>query len=220
MSRAATERMMALLQAATPRSVRLSERYTRFVGIAKVALPGLAVALTLLVIVLAWRDQPTPTNSFKMNFAGGKPGEAATGMTGGRFVGADEQQRPFTITANTVRPEAGDANRLVMRSIQADLTLDRGNWITLLSPFGEFDRNQQRLALRESVSVYSDDGFALQTSAADVDLTRGVATGEHPVVVQGPLGELRADSFRLQRNAQSLSFAGNVRMVVRPQGGR
>ena len=68
--------------------------------------------------------------------------------------------------------------------------------------------------------MYSDDGLALRTAEADVDLAQGMATGDRPIEVQGPLGHLQANGFRLSRDGQSLTFTGGVRMTIPPRTAR
>jgi lipopolysaccharide export system protein LptC len=218
MTTPAAERVMALLSAAAPRAVQLSRRYSRFVGVMKFVLPGIALLVSAGVIVLSQSD-PEPAR-FGVTVAGARSGEAEPGMSRGRFIGTDEHQRPFTVTADSVRPEPGQPNRFAMQAIQADLTLERGTWISLLAPQGSYDRVEHSLSLRQAVEMYSDDGFALRTASADVDLRRGIASGSDEILVQGPLGRVRADAFRLSRDGELLTLTGNVRLTVFPATSR
>ncbi|MSO64207.1 MAG: hypothetical protein EXQ85_00115 [Alphaproteobacteria bacterium] len=199
----------------TPRVVRLSKRYSRFVGLMKILLPLAAAALTLVIVSLSNRDSGPP--SFQLNLTDAQTGEETVGMTRGRFVGADERARPYVITADSATPEANDANRIVLRALQADLTVEKGSWITLIAPSGLFDRLHQTLSLSDHIEMFADNGFALRTTAADIDIGKGIASGTAPIEAQGPLGSLTANGFRLSRDDQVLSFSGGVHVTLRPK---
>ena len=68
----------------------------------------------------------------------------------------------------------------------------------------------------QKVRVFADNGFALHTASARIDLADGTAQGSETVRAQGPMGELNADSFRMERGGQRLFFKGNVRMTLQP----
>ena len=86
----------------------------------------------------------------------------------------------------------------------------------MLSVTGLYDRAQQSLTLRDGVDLFADNGFALHTASARIDLEDGTAKGSEPVRAQGPMGDLDADSFLIERDGQRLFFIGNVRMTLQP----
>jgi len=191
----------------------LSRRYSRFVNLAKIALP--LTALGLVLILVAWPQGQETDSTFRVSLAALPEGDAGdAGMTRARFVGTDSQNQPFVITAERAVPNAINPERIALHTLQADISLDTGAWVSLISASGLYDRTQQSLALGGGVELFADNGFAMHTPSARIDLIDGTARGTEPVSAQGPLGTLDADSFRMERDGRRLFFMGNVRMTL------
>ena len=190
-------------------------RYSRFVSLAKIALP--LMALALVMVLVAWPQAQNEDTTFQVSLAALPEGDAGdTGMTRARFVGTDSKDQAFVITAERAVPNAINPERITLEMLQADLTLSSGVWASMLSVTGLYDRAQQSLTLRDGVDLFADNGFALHTASARIDLEDGTAKGSEPVRAQGPMGDLDADSFLIERDGQRLFFIGNVRMTLQP----
>lgn len=193
----------------------LGWKYSRFVSLAKIALP--LIALALVMVLVAWPQTQDQDSTFRVSLAALPEGEAGdTGMTRARFVGTDGKDQPFVITAERAIPNAINPERITLETLQADLTLNSGAWVSMLSVTGLYDRTQQSLTLRDGVDLFADNGFALHTASARIDLAEGTAQGSEPVRAQGPMGALNADSFRMEREGRRLFFKGNVQMTLQP----
>jgi len=191
----------------------LSRRYSRFVNLAKIALP--LIALGLIMVLVAWPQGQDSDSSFRVSLAALPEGDAGdAGMTHARFVGTDSRDQPFVITAERAVPNAINPERIALHTLQADITLDSGAWVSMISTSGLYDRTQQSLTLGGGVELFADNGFAMHTSSARIDLIDGTARGSEPVSAQGPLGTLDADSFRMERDGRRLFFTGNVSMTL------
>mgnify|MGYP002633364771 CR=1 FL=1 len=199
----------------TPQSRRVGRKYSRFVSLMKVSLPLAAAAL--IMVLAAWPQTQDEGPSFRVSLAAIPDGDAGdTGMTRARFIGTDAKDQPFVITADSAIPDALRPEKIRLKTMQADLTLENGSWISMMSGAGLYDRTAQSLSLLDGVEVFADDGFALQTATAEIDLTSGSAWGRQAVQAHGPMGTLDADSFRMEREGQRLHFEGHVRMILQP----
>jgi lipopolysaccharide export system protein LptC len=58
----------------------------------------------------------------------------------------------------------------------------------------------------------------MHTESAQVNLAEGVASGDAPVVGQGPAGELEAEGFRVSDDGKRILFDGHARLVIVPDG--
>jgi len=193
----------------------LGRRYSRFVSLAKITLP--LIALALVMVLVAWPQAQNEDATFQVSLAALPEGDAGdAGMTRARFVGTDAKDQAFVITAERAMPNAINPERITLETLQADLTLNSGSWVSMLSVTGLYDRNQKSLTLGDGVDLFADNGFALHTASALIDLADGTAQGSEVVRAQGPMGELNADSFRIERDGQRLFFKGNVRMTLQP----
>lgn len=197
----------------------IGARYSRFVGFMKLVLPLSAAALVATVI--AWPDSYHPDDGIQISLAdltvleSGKPG-----MERVRYVGTDDNNRPYLITAGSVREEGADNDHFFLHELQADITLEGGAWVTLMATTGTYRRDMRTLGLAGAVNIFSDNGLELHTASALVDLAGGFAEGDDPVQGQGPFGTLNANRFRLTDRGQRIVFEGNVRLVVDPRPGR
>ena len=193
----------------------LGRRYSRFVSLAKITLP--LIALALVMVLVAWPQAQNEDATFQVSLAALPEGDAGdAGMTRARFVGTDAKDQAFVITAERAVPNAINPEHITLETLQADLTLNSGAWVSMLSVTGLYDRTRQSLSLRDGVDLFADNGFALHTASARIDLADGTAQGSEAVRAQGPMGELNADSFRMERGGQRLFFKGNVRMILQP----
>ncbi len=198
-----------------PRLIAISERHSRFVGAMKLALP--AVAAALIAIVLAWPSAFDGEPALELSFAAFQSGEdEALAMLRPRFLGTDAKGRPFTITAEVATQDAADQRRVTLRTIQADITLTDGSWITLIADGGVYHQGGRTLALTGPVGIHSDLGYEFHTGDVAVDLDAGTATSDEAVQGQGPLGRLRADAMVIRDSGDHLIFRNNVRVTLYP----
>lgn len=191
-------------------------RYSKFVGTMRLALPAVAIVLLLLVLVVPL-------------FRGGddqfKPGELVTkalgpdslSMTNARYSGTDAKGQPYSVSAKGVRERTGDDKRVELAAPQADVTLESGTWISLSAQSGLYDRSGDKLDLSGEVSVFQDQGYELHTESMSINLKTGNATSRAAVDGQGPFGELKATGFDLQEKGDVVMFTGPARVILNGQ---
>ena len=197
----------------------IGARYSRFVGFMKFVLPLAGAALVATVI--AWPDAYRHDDGIQISLADLTTGESGQpGMERVRYVGTDDNYRPYLVTAASVREEGVDHDHFILHELQADITLESGAWVTLVATTGTYRRDLRTLGLAGTVAIYSDNGLELHTESALVNLARGSAEGTDPVQGQGPFGTLNASGFRLTDNGQRIVFDGDVRLVIDPRRGR
>ena len=194
----------------------IGARYSRFVGLMKFLLPVAAAALVVLVVV--WPEAYDRDPGFRIGYSSvdSSGGAEAPGMVNARYVGADRQDRPYVVTADTATAEPDNPDRIRLVALQADITLDDGRWVTVIAEQGVYDRAALTLRLGDAVSIYSDDGFELQAGPTVIDLQSGAASSDAPVRAQGPLGQLSAAGFRIPEGGRRLLFVGAVKVTIDP----
>ena len=190
----------------------ISYRYTRFVSLIKLVFLATATALTLLVIT--WSFSGPTGEKITISLNDSKPvSDITEGLTNGRFIGTDNKNQTYIITASYAEPIDGNPRRIALETLQADLTLDNGTWITLKAPDGILNRNQNELSLGDSVYIYADNQFEVFTNLVKVDLSNSIIKSDSKINMQSSYGSLIAKSFNYNKNKQNIYFS-KVRLIL------
>ncbi|WP_233256124.1 LPS export ABC transporter periplasmic protein LptC [Falsiroseomonas bella] len=182
------------------------------VAVAKRVLPLAAVAL--LAAIALWPEIESAADRGRVAFK--RVTEVrpdALSVVQPRFQGLDEQNRPYTVTADTA-VQAGSEEVVQLRAPRADLLLTDGGWLYMEAREGRYDRPRNHLDLAGRVTIHHDDGTQFVTDRAAIDVTGGNAAGDSPVAAQGPFGTLTAEGFRLRDRGQVVVFTGKARAVL------
>jgi len=175
------------------------QRYTRFVGIMKRALPMATAAL--LVAVVAYSLQPRGQDSRHMALTFKQLHILSNDlmMTKPKLTGVDGNGNPYVVTAEEAIQDAHNSRRAQLRTVEADLTTRSGTWVNLTATHGLLDDDKARLWLSGIIDVYTDNGYEAHTSVASVDMNTGSVFGDRYVWGQGPFGTFHADKFWIDR---------------------
>ncbi|HSZ73927.1 MAG TPA: LPS export ABC transporter periplasmic protein LptC [Rhizomicrobium sp.] len=188
-----------------------AQRYSRFVTIMKRALP--IAAFALIAAIIAYSMQPRQQNRVEMTFESVNQIDNDLTMVKPKLTGADDKGNPFVITADRAIQLGRNSHRARLENVEADLTLQDSQWMNTSAPGGLFDGTKATLALNGGVSVFSDSGYEFHTPTAEVELRKGIVSGNQTVVGQGPTGNMRADRFRLNKIAKQIYLEGHVHMT-------
>ncbi len=203
---------------ATPGVIAESVRYSRFVGMMKLVLP--LSALALVAMVVAWPYLGANDDGIPLSFTSVGVGlDENVFMTNARYIGADDEDQPYTLTADQAAQDEDDPNLIRLTRPQADILLNEGSWLALTADSGILKREAETLALDGAVNIFSDQGYEFHTESALIDLGSKLAHGTVPVEAQGPFGTLNADSFRVLDGGRIIFFEGQVRMTLYPGAG-
>ena len=191
-------------------------RYSLFVGLMKVVLPALAVALILLIII--WPQLNFDKSRFRVRVSDISLEQAdSLAMLNARFEGVDENNQPFSLTADEATQTARREGLIHLELPQGDITLEDGTWLAMNAREGVYSRDAQLLDLTGAVTLFHDRGFELRTEAAQVDLKAGSAEGFETVEGQGPFGTLISEGFQVLDRGERIIFTGKSRAVLDPE---
>jgi lipopolysaccharide export system protein LptC len=179
------------------------------------------LSLAVVALAVVWPELARVDRGLPITISEPRGGEDdSLRMANPRYTGADDQNRPFAITAETATLDRLDRRRVNLSRLHADITLEDNRWLSLTAPNGVYQQDRQFLELGGPVEVYSDEGYELHARSARVDIQGGTAESDEPVAGHGPLGELNANAFRLDRRSQTLTFENGVRVVIHAAAGR
>ncbi|MCX8134110.1 MAG: LPS export ABC transporter periplasmic protein LptC [Roseococcus sp.] len=195
-------------------SQREIARRRLMVRAAKLAMPLLAAAL--FALLLFWPD--IEGREGRLSFRRGPTLAPETlQVTEARYQGADEQNRPYTVTARLARllREEREREVVLLEDPRADMLLDDGAaWVYAESRRGRYDRAAQSLELQGDVTIFHDNGTMFRTEEAEVDIAGGSARGDRPTLAQGSFGVIRAEGFEMRERGAVLVFTGRSHAVL------
>lgn len=192
--------------------------YSRMVFLMKVLLPSIAVVLVGLV--LAWPELISDDGRFRLNAVRIDQRDAETlRMVNPRYVGTDDRNQPFTVTADVATQSSGNADLVALDHPKADIALEDGSWVALTASDGLYHRDRQSINLKGAVNIFHDSGYEFSSESALIDLKAGTATGTETVTGQGPMGDIEAEGFQILDRGARILFTGKARLVMYPAAG-
>lgn len=188
-------------------------RYSRFVGMMKVVLPALAVAILGLIVV--WPKLRPLDEKFKVAFADFDIKRVDTlSMQKPHYFGTDNKNLPFTLTAD-VATQVDPQNLVVaLENPVADLTQSNGGGTVINADVGFYRQKDQTLDLLGHVDLYQDTGYEVHTESARLEVDHGNASGDEPTHGHGPAGTIEGEGFRLWDRGKVIVFTGKAKAVL------
>jgi lipopolysaccharide export system protein LptC len=187
-------------------------RYSRFVGAMRLLLP--LIALGLVAVLVAWPDPYEDDKGFRLTFSNLRTGNGELAMENPRYVGRDSNGMPFEVTALSATQDKEDRKRVSLETIQADMTLSDGTWVSLTANHGIFHQDREVLELGGMVNLYSDRGYEFHALTASADLAAGTVVTADPVRGQGPFGILEANAMRVSDKGKRMIFQDGVKVTI------
>lgn len=178
----------------------------------------IGVILLLTIALIAWPQLNPVEKHLKLSFTKITEGESGKPhMLHPKFQGVDEHGQSYTIYADSATQEEDD--KVIVKEIHGDITLKDNGWVRFSADGGIVKVKQGWASLSGNVNAISDEHYILHTENIEVQLKAGVASGQVPLIIEGPIGILEATGFVLDNNAGTIIFSGPVKMVVHPDKG-
>jgi lipopolysaccharide export system protein LptC len=187
-------------------------RYSRFVVLMKRILA--LGAFLIIAAVLAFFFVQRMPRQLQMSYERLGHVENDLAMMKPRLTGADSKGNPYVITAEMAVQDAHNPKKASLKGLEADLALDKQNWINARAKAGMVDMGTGKLELTGGIDVFSANGYELHSNSASADLRQSMIHGREPVTGQGPDGTLRADRFDADRANDILTLNGHVQMTL------
>ncbi len=133
------------------------------------------------------------------------------------FTGRTPNGEPYTVTADWALPDSPKPNRVILKGIEATMTLKDERIATILATDGSFFPQIKRLRIENGVAVTTSDGYQLDTGAATIDAEARTLLTDGAVSATGPAGSIRADLLEaLDAEDRIVKFTGNVEVTIEP----
>jgi len=133
-------------------------------------------------------------------------------MVNARFTGRNTSGEAYVITAEAAQRRRADPS--VINLTNPRLVDDRGTQVS--APVGVYYQNSEYLDLFQAVKVRDAEGYEFTTDAARVFVLEGRVQGLEPLAGNGPLGNVRADSYEIEDDGDRVILRGNVDLTLYP----
>ena len=135
-------------------------------------------------------------------------------MVNARFTGRNIAGDAYIITADEARRRRADSSVVDLKSPR--MVDDKGTEVS--APIGVYYQNAEHLDLFQAVRVRDAEGYEFTTTAARVFVQEGRVQGLEPLSGNGPLGDVRADSYEIEDDGDRVILRGNVDLTIYPDG--
>lgn len=193
------------------------EKYTKFVLLMKLLLPGFAIIILLSVIIIPFLNSSSGDISENFLEPFGSVSDRLSLMNA-RYFGVDQSGQKFSITANTASESEIDKNKIILKSPQADISLKNGTWLMVSAESGEYNRKQSILNLKGDVSLFQDEGYEMHTDTATLFIESGSGKGDRRINAQGSFGQLTSQGFKFTNKGDIFFFKGPSKLILNPSG--
>lgn len=193
--------------------------YSRFVFWLKVLLPLLALAiLSTLFLVSETLD---PNKAIPYADVDVAQILREQGITRPTFGGTTADGATITLSAEAVRPVAGEGLRLRGTALDVVVEMPEDRMVAISSPTGDVDFTGRVASLGGGAILESSLGYRVETEALTAALDRVDAATKGSVAARFPGGTIDAAGMQLTRDGDAggfvLVFKGDVRLVYDPK---
>lgn len=191
-------------------------RHSRFVALAKVILPLIALALLSTVFLIA----RAPGTAGPVPYASGTVEDLAREprLSSPTYTGVASDGSRIVISAASARPNDGGAT---IETPAAEIVQPSGTVIEMSAGLGELIEAENLVRLTGLARIVTSSGYAMETIGADTDLTTGRITSHGRVAVQSPEAEITAGLVTFEpgddTNGPRLLFSDGVVLTYDPK---
>ncbi len=178
---------------------------------------GLGIAAFLPFILVFAQSSGRDTEPVKIDKEDESALQDGLRMVQPSFTGRTPNGEPYTVTADWALPDSPKPNRVILKGIEAAMTLKDDRIATILATDGSFFPQIKRLRIENGVALTTSDGYRLDTSAATIDAEERTLLTDGSVAATGPAGSIRADLLEaLDAEDRIVKFTGNVQVTIEP----
>jgi lipopolysaccharide export system protein LptC len=186
-------------------------RHDKLVRFSKIALPC-AVGVLGAFLLLAPFDQ-TGDVSFILDKNKVENAPERMRVESARYIGEDNRGQKFAISAEQAVQRRSDTPIVDLQGMLARLGLAQGP-VTIAANRGQYDLDQQKVAINGPVRVVGPDGYRLETRDVNVDLKQQQVTSTGRLHGQMKLGQFTAARMRADLNSRTVVLDGGARLKI------
>lgn len=193
---------------------RRMRHHSRMVVSLKVLLPSLAALLVGLVILWPQLQARQDEAISIVSETDAAPQDQM--MVNPRFFTVDGKGEPLNMTAENAYELPGETRRIRLNNVKADLVLKDNRFLALDAAAAVYFQSKDAVELSESVNLYSEDGFELNTTQAQIGLKDQNLKGTAETFIRTPAGTAVSDGFEITDGGTVVRLTGKTKVVFYP----
>ena len=186
-------------------------QHDRLVRIAKVALPASIGVLILFLALAPLDDRGDVSFILDKNKVENAPERMRVDVA--RYVGEDEEGRPFQIVARSAVQRSSDLPIVDISGMLARLWLPQGA-VTIVANLARYNLDEQMVRVIGPIRVTGPEGYRLDTSDVTVDLKQRSVTGSGGVTGDMRLGQFSAGRLRADLGERTITLDRGARLKI------
>ena len=186
-------------------------QHDRLIRIAKIALPS-AVGVLIAFLALAPLDDRGDV-SFILDKNKVENAPERMRVDTARYVGEDDQGRPFTIIARSAVQRSSDLPIVDISGMLARLLLPQGA-VTIAANLARYNLDEQMVRVVGPIRVTGPEGYRLDTSDVTVDLKQRSVIGSGGVRGEMRLGQFTAGRLRADLGDRTVTLDQGARLKI------
>lgn len=186
--------------------------YSRFVRLAKIALPVCALIIVGVVIARLSQNPQQQMLAELPREETTTPGQSE--VVQAQYEGRDAEGRPYTLIAAKAARSVTDPDTVLLEKPRGDMTLKDGSWVAVEAAAGAYDTKKETLVLSGDVAIFHDRGYEMHLKSINLDLAAKTASSKDPVTGQSPLGQISAANMAILDAGNRIVFGGPARMTL------
>ena len=131
-----------------------------------------------------------------------------------RLIGNDRNNKPYVITAKSSFKNSLDENLLHLNSVEADITLNSNNWMSINTNHAIFNIFEKTIEATEKIFIFYDDGTKLESSGLNYNVANGIGFSNSGVKMFGKWGIIEANSFSFDTNDHVIKFYNKPKLIL------
>jgi len=122
----------------------------------------------------------------------------------------------YSMIANRALQDIANPNMITLEDVKAAVPMSDDVIARVVATSADFDRGADKLDLTAPFDVNLSNGITARFRSAHLDVKGGVMETRDPVSISMDQGSIVADSLKMTDNGHVITFAGQVRLNVKP----
>lgn len=190
--------------------------YSRFVRLAKLALPSLAAVLIAFLLIFPSLKQDS--RDFSLDITRPKKGELEKlHVENTVFYITDKNNKVNNFVASNIDETKPGSKLIKLTKPEGIMPLDNNRWVNIKAPQGFFNQNTNLLELQQNVEMFYSEGMNIATEQAFFDFNSSRGYGNKPISGDGFIGKIESEGFEFTAKNDILIFKGRSDITIKEE---